>query len=68
MITFLHRILGKLLHFVVDTVKKLTLISTLFAVAVCLVLFFVYLYADRPLYALVSLAGTVCFVHINKQF
>ena len=68
MINFIQRLGARLLKFVVDMVCKLTLLATLVSVAVCLVLFFLCFFNGHPLYALLSLAGMLCFLYINKQF
>ena len=68
MLDFLQFIGEKVLKFVVNTVTRLTLLSTLIATAVCLVLFFVCFIKGYPVYALLSLAGMLSFIYANKQF
>ena len=68
MIAFLKRIGEKFLKFVVDSLVKLTLLATLISVAVCLVLFFLCFIHGQPIYAVLSLAGMMCFLYANKQF
>lgn len=68
MIAFVKHIGEKLLKFVVDSLVKLTLLATLISVAVCLVLFFMCFFTGHPVYALLSLAGMLCFLYANKQF
>lgn len=68
MIAFIKRIGEKLLKFVVDSVVKLTILSTLVSVAGCLVLFFMCFFTGHPVYALLSLAGMLSFLYANKQF
>ena len=58
----------KLLGFIVETLKKLTLLSTLISVAVCLVLFFICFFKGYHVSAMLSLAGMICFLYVNKQF
>lgn len=59
---------AKLLKFVVDTIQRVTLLATLASIAGCLVLFFMCFFTGHPTYALLSLAGMLCFVYTNKQF
>lgn len=68
MIEFISHIGSKLLKFVVDTLVRITLLATLISVAVCLVLFFLCFFTGHPVYALLSLAGMLCFLYANKQF
>ena len=68
MIEFISHIGSKLLKFVVDTLVRITLFATLISVAVCLVLFFLCFFTGHPVYALLSLAGMLCFLYANKQF
>lgn len=68
MIAFIKRIGEKLLKFVVDSVVKLTILSTLVSVAGCLVLFFMCFFTGHPVYTLLSLAGMLSFLYANKQF
>lgn len=68
MIEFISHIGSKLLKFVVDTLVRITLLATLISVAVCLVLFFLCFFTGHPVYALLSLAGMICFLYANKQF
>lgn len=58
----------KFLSFLVNTLQKVTLLATLVSVAVCLVLFFMCFFTGHPEYSLLSLAGMLCFVHVNKQY
>lgn len=68
MISFIQHLGAKLLKFIVDTICKLTLLATLVSVAVCLVLFFMCFFTGHPVYAVISLAGMLCFLYANKQF
>lgn len=68
MLEFVKHIGEKFLKFVVNTLVKLTLLATLVSVAVCLVLFFMCFFTGHPVYALLSLAGLLCFLYANKQF
>lgn len=68
MIEFIQHIGAKLLKFIVDMVCKLTILATLVSVAGCLVLFFLCFFTGHPAYALLSLAGMLCFLYTNKQF
>lgn len=58
----------KLLGFIVDTLQKVTILATLFAIATCMVLFFVSFFAGYPVYAFLSLCGMICFIYANKQY
>ena len=68
MISFIHRCGAKLLKFLIDMVCKLTLLATLISISTCLVLFFLCFFSGYPQYALLSLAGILCFLYTNKQF
>lgn len=68
MIDFIQHLGAKILKFTVDTICKLTLLATLVSVALCLVLFFMCFFTGNPVYALLSLAGMICFLYANKQF
>lgn len=68
MVKFIQYMGSKLLKFVVDTIQKVTLLATLVSIAVCLVLFFMCFLTGHPVYAILSLAGMLCFVYTNKQF
>ena len=66
MIAFFRRTFTKLMEYVVSTVKKLTLLATLFSFPVLFVLFFIYLSQGKVLEALACLAGIYAFVHLNR--
>lgn len=66
MLSFIKQGFNKCLTFIVELVKKLLTLFTLFSFAVLFVLFFYYLFTGRPLYALVCLAGEYTFIHLNK--
>ena len=68
MLEFLRRNGEKLLKFIVNSTTRMTLLATLMSVAVCLVLFFVYLFSGDIPRSLVSLAGMLSFIYANKQF
>lgn len=68
MIEFLKYVGELVLKFVVDAVSKLTLFATLISVSACLVLFFICFFTGHAVYALLSLAGMLCFIYANKQF
>lgn len=68
MISFVKQLAEVLLKFVVDLICKVTLLATLISVAVCLVLFFICFFTGRPIHALLSLIGMLCFLYTNKQF
>ena len=68
MLEFLKHLGAKFLKFIVDLWCKLTLLATLFSVTLCLILFFMFLFVEKPFHALLSLAGMMCFIYANKQF
>ena len=68
MIEYLKYLGKKFLGFIVESMKKLTLLATLISVAVCLVLFFMCFFTGNPIYCVLSLAGMLCFIYANKQY
>ena len=68
MISFIQRLGAKFLKFIVDSVCKLTLLATLVSASVCIALFFLSFFSGEPVYAVISLAGLLSFVYVNKQF
>lgn len=68
MLSYLKYLGEKFLRFIVNLLCKVTLLATLVSVASCLVLFFMSFFAGKPVYALLSLAGMLCFLYTNKQF
>lgn len=66
MITFIRRVVEKVMTTLVGVVKKLLTLATLFSFAVLFVLFFVFMYKGDPFMCLVCLAGIYTFVHLNR--
>lgn len=68
MIEFLKRFSSSILSFIVGTIHRLTILATLVSIGVCLVLFYLTFLKGEPIYAVLSLAGMLCCVYVNKQF
>ena len=66
MITFIKRVVEKVMTFLVGVTRKLLTLTTLFSFAVLFALFFVFMYKGEALMCFVCLAGIYTFIHLNK--
>lgn len=64
----LQAIFSAVLSFIVESVKRVTLLATLFSIFICLVMFFVHFFGGSPFYALLSLIAMLCFVYVNRAY
>ena len=68
MIPFLEKLGSQILRFIVNSIKRITLLMTLVSVLVSLVMFFLFMYIGQPVSALICIIAMVSFVYVNKQY
>lgn len=68
MIPFLEKLGSQILRFIVNSIKRITLLMTLVSVLVSLVMFFLLMYIGQPVSALICIIAMVSFVYVNKQY
>ena len=63
----LRKCIAKFFFSVIDCVRKVLTMFTLFSFAVLFALFFYYLFKGQPFYSLTCVAGMTVFIYLNKQ-